>query len=304
MWVYQEAIQLIKSRYPKHKVVSYRPEVAALLGCSYYFQGNSITHAMCSFADNYDKLHYKDIWGEVNRLSKVQQEGYWRILETVFEGRKEVLLKGNSDDLYKMYYALHIDFPEVCIIWSYTKSRYYSTGTKMDSYIKLILCYKPSGRKLLATINSKADEILRNCIYQNEAYSDRTLIQRIYFYISEHYHYTKDELSTGEYPNYAYTIETLMRCGVCHGYATSLIYLFRKLQIPILYVGGDADGRKFGGHAWNMIQTEDGGFRHLDITWDLEKARNHRIMEHYLLDDIAIRARRHFWNVQDYPACV
>jgi hypothetical protein len=303
LWEWQEACWKIKKRFAEFKVVSYRPKVAALLGAAYYLQDNSATSTACTVSEEYVKLHYTDIWGEVNRLNKLQQEGYWKLLEAVMEGKEEVVLRGDNKDLYKMYYALHIDFPEVRMIWSYGESKLSSIGTQKNPYIKLYPVYNTSGRTLMDSIDKKSDEILRKCVHENIC-SDKAIIQKLYFYISKHYHYTKDKTSTGKYPDYAYTLETLLRCGVCHGYATSLIFLLRRLQVPILYVGGDADGNKFGGHAWNMIPTESGEFRHLDITWDLETARSNKVMKHYLLDDIAMKSRRHFWNAQEYPVCV
>lgn len=53
-----------------------------------------------------------------------------------------------------------------------------------------------------------------------------------------------------------------------------------------------------------MVQIIDGSYRHMDITWDLEKAQKGKEIGYYLLDDIEMKARRHFWNVQDYPVCI
>ena len=304
LWNCPEAVQTIKERYWKQKVISYRPEDAALLGGVYLLQKRNGAHTAYLFNDKYKNCYQNGIWGEVNRLNKMQKEGYWSILEALMEGRKEVWLKGNVDDLSAIYEALCIDYPEVFILWLYKDSRCYLGGTKNNPSLRLVISYQKSGRKLLAAIDHKADEILKNCVNPKCSYCDNAVIKTVYYYISEHYHYTKEKTSAGNYPDYAYTLETLIRCGVCHGYAISMIYLLRKLQIPILYVVGDADGIDFGGHAWNMIQIQNGSYRHLDVTWDLENATNNSVMTHYLLDDIAMKARRHFWKVQDYPACV
>ena len=304
IWLCQEAVQILKKRYVTHQIVSYRPEVAALLGAVIYLNLYAKLDDLCLFENNYEKMHYKDIWGRVNRLNQIQQEGYWKVLQKIIEGKREILIQGEANDIYDIYSALRIDFPEICIVWAYDKSSYYTLGTKESPYVQINLTYKKEGENTLSCIDEKANKILKKCVYNYASSSDAEIIRRIYLYISENYYYVKQKNENGEYPDYAYTLETLLYCGVCHGYATTLIYLLKKLQIPIFYVGGDADGREFGGHAWNMVQIIDGSYRHMDITWDLEKAQKSKEMGYYLLDDIEMKARRHFWNVQDYPVCI
>ena len=329
IWLCQETVQMVKKRMEGHRILSYRPEVAAILGGVAYLHDHKGRHtcymisdrnrirsvgclasdndsrrlAVCDLPDDFESYHCRDIWGEVNKLNPGQQEGYWKTLEAVMNGHKEVILRGTVDDLSVIYQALHVDFPEVCILWEYSESKYTSYTTGNISYIKIFLKYYPSGENKLTLIKDKADEILREIMGGEKEYSDEEIIHRLYLYMSEHYQYTKEETTPGEYPEYAYTLETLLRDGVCHGYATSMIYLLRKVQIPIHYICGDADGRDFGAHAWNMVQTIDGCYRHLDITWDLEKVLKDKELKHYLLDDIEMKARRHFWKAQNYPAC-
>jgi len=304
LWACPEAVQMMKDRYEGRKIVSYKPETAALLGGVYYLQQYHPMKSSWFIDSTYLVLHHKDVWGEVNKLNRYQKEGYWKLLEAILKREKEVLLKGNMQDLSAIYSALHIDYPETGILWSYTKSRCYRVGTSKDPFIKFILSYKETGVNLMKKIDEKAETILRSIVFDRTAYSDHEIIEKIYWYISRCYHYTKEKTPTGEFPDYAYTLETLLRCGVCHGYAISMIYLLKKMQIPIRYVGGDADGSSFGGHAWNLISTIDGGYRHLDITWDLEKAQRNKEMKYFLLDDIGMKARKHFWNPQEYPMCI
>lgn len=304
LWVCPESVQMMKDRYEGRKLVSYKPETAALLGGVYYLQQYHPITSSCFIDSTYFTLHHKNVWGEVNKLNRYQKEGYWKLLEAVLKREKEVLLKGSTQDLYEINNALSIDYPEIDILWSYTKSSCYNVGTRRNPFIKIILSYKGTGENLMKKIDEKAETILRSIVFDRTAYSDHEIIEKMYWYISRCYHYTKEKTSAGKFPDYAYTLETLLRCGVCHGYAISMIYLLKKLQIPIRYVGGDADGRSFGGHAWNLISTIDGGYRHLDITWDLEKAQRNREMKYYLLDDIGMKARKHFWNPQEYPMCI
>lgn len=304
LWVCPEAVQMMKDRYIGKKIVSYKPETAALLGGVYYSQQHHPMQALCLIDSNYSTLHCKDVWGKVNKLNQHQKQGYWKLLEAILKKEKEVLLKGNIQDLSAIYNALCVDYPETDILLSYTKSTCYLVGTSSDPFIKFIPSFKENGAKLMKKIDKKAESILKSIVFDRKQYSDYEIIEMIYWHISRHYHYTKEKTSAGEFPDYTYTLETLLRCGVCHGYAISMIYILKKLQIPIFYVGGDADGRAFGGHAWNLISTIDGEYRHLDITWDLERACNNEAMKYFLLDDIGMKARKHFWNQQEYPMCI
>lgn len=304
LWDCPETVQMMKDRYRGRKIVSYKPEVAALLGGVYYVQKYYPMQVSCSIDSKYSTLHHQDIWGVVNRLNRKQKDGYWKLLEAILNREKEVLIECNTQDLYVIYDALRIDYPEIVILWSYAKSSCYRVGTANNPITRFVLSYKNDGVKLLEKIDEKAESILRSCISVRTDCSDHEIVEKLYWHISRFYHYTKEKSATGNFPDYAYTLETLLRCGVCHGYAISMIYLFRKLQIPIRYVGGDADGRSFGGHAWNLISTIDGEYRHLDITWDLEKAQSNRAMKYFLLDDIGMKARKHFWNPQEYPMCI
>ena len=57
----------------------------------------------------------------------------------------------------------------------------------------------------------------------------------------------------------------LAGCADCEGYARAYQYLLQKAGIPALYVTGEANG---GGHAWIIMECEDGTWYHVDPTWD------------------------------------
>lgn len=304
IWLKQEIVELVKDRFKDCTIASYRPDVAALLGSVLYMRNHTIISTSCSFPEGYELYHYRGFWGEVSKLNDYQKEGYWKILEAVMNGQKEVRIKGTMKDMEYIYAALSIDYPEIRIIWKYVKSVCYLEKIHKTDFIKIVIEYNSSGRSLLSRISSKAGEILRECTERNNTWSDREIIKKLYVYMAENYCYTKEKNSDGSFPEYTYTLETLLRNGVCHGFATSFIYLARRIQIGIGYVGGKADGAVFGGHAWNMVQTVNGDYRHMDITWDLGRGRSENEMKYYIVDDIGMRARRHFWKVQDYPRCV
>jgi len=51
--------------------------------------------------------------------------------------------------------------------------------------------------------------------------------------------------------------------AVCQGYSLAYKLLLRRAGVPVVYVGSDSMQ-----HAWNMVQMENNGWYHVDVTWD------------------------------------
>ena len=304
MWKEQKVVLEMEHRFEEYAVLSYKADTAAMLGAVIYANRYLRVGASAEIPDQYVTCHYRRVAGAVDKLSPELQKAYRDTLRAVLDNEKYVVFEGGSKELLEYYHALSIDHPEVCILWDYQGSRCWAVTVNGREGGRLEFKYKTGGKALLERINRKADEILRACLARRSAPSDFEIICRLYLYMSEHYSFTKEKDPNGKYPSYSHTLETLLKSGICHGYAISMIYLLRRLQIPVLYMDGDADGIDFGGHAWNMIQKTDGSFRHMDVTWDLGRVRRGSVMKHFLLDDIAMRARKHFWCAKDYPACI
>ena len=65
------------------------------------------------------------------------------------------------------------------------------------------------------------------------------------------------------------------RSAVCEGYAKVMQLLMNYYDITNIYVTGTAGG---GGHAWNLVRMNNGGYYWLDATWDdqIYEAYQHR----------------------------
>lgn len=62
---------------------------------------------------------------------------------------------------------------------------------------------------------------------------------------------------------------------VCEAYAKTYGFLLNNLGVPAIFVGGDAlaaSGFPAGGHAWNIVEMDDGHGYYVDLTW----ADNHK----------------------------
>lgn len=292
-----EIVKEIKARIDLLDVLSYKAGEASVLGAACYSFSKYGGQRKYSLDDTKIQYNQKYKLGSVCNLTADQQTAYWKILDAVMNRKSEVMYKGFCKDISIVYSALRNDYPEVDIIWDYSSSQIWENDHKLN--VTLLLKYKTDGNCLLTNINQKVYDII-NAGLKGNMLSDQEILEEIYCYMSKQYHYTKEQTQDGHFPSHAYTLETLLRFGVCRGYAISMVYILRKLQIPSTYISGDADGNEFGGHAWNIIQLSDGTYRHFDMTWDLGKSR---IKEYFLLDDISMKARKHFWKTLDYPEC-
>lgn len=298
LFAYAGAVAVIKSRMSVLETLSYKAEDTAVLGASGYSRKKH-GRGSCRVIDDLDVLYGQPMKrGGFGNLNTSQQNAYSEILAAILSRKPEVSFAGLWEDVLPIYSALREDFPETDIIWDYGKCCLFEY--KNEGRIKLELPYKTDGDETLKKINGIVKEILDSSIKQ-KGMSDAQILEEIYRYISNHYHYTKEHLPDGAFPPHAYTLETLLRHGVCHGYAISMVYIFRYLQIPVYYISGDADGGGFGGHAWNIVQIIDGSWRHFDMTWDLGGSGGN--MRHLLLDDLGMKARKHFWAALNYPEC-
>lgn len=75
-------------------------------------------------------------------------------------------------------------------------------------------------------------------------------------------------------PALSHTIVGVFQAGrhaaVCEGIAKGMKYLCDRAGVPCLVVTGKVKGQD---HAWNMVHTPR-GYRHLDVTYQLDAARN------------------------------
>lgn len=243
--------------------------------------------------------------GSYHNLDERLQYAYMRLLEGISHMTSEIRLQLNDiQEILPLYYALCCDYPQTKLVWDY-KGSTYSSAYVDKSGREIILHARYHGsyeciKKKLQNIERETERILEICMYGDKI-TDDDIIRRVCAYLAKVYHYTEDT-NNGDYPEYAYTLECLVRGdGVCAGFAGALTYILRKLQIPVMTVSGEANGRYFGGHAWNIIQRADGTYWHIDLTWNLGCTLEEG--KYFELDDGAMRARNHYWNSREYPMC-
>lgn len=246
-----------------------------------------------------------------NNLSERQQHAYWVLVEDIVQMRANCQLPlHKGDELLTVWNALEYDHPELALIWHYEKSMFSMSKRNGEPMMTVHMVYKGTWKEIencLQKVEKKAKAIIEKSL-SGKQQSDQEITWAICRYLVEHYHYSAsigmNEAGEKKYPAYSYSLECILKGdGVCAGLSCCFTYLLQKLQIPVVTVLGDAHvGDGFGCHAWNIVQYADGTHRHIDVTWDLGKKQE--FMRHRDLDDVAMRMRRHLWEIAEYPCCV
>lgn len=239
-----------------------------------------------------------------NNLNDREQEAYMSVLEAIHSFKTQVTIPiRDGHELYNIYKAIRYDYPETELMWDYRQSSYWlnNIGNSVKD-MTLFLKYHGSKKEIeekMKRIDQKAEEIIKKSL-AGRTLNDFQCAEAVYKYMSNHFHYSVLR-ADGKYPGYAYTLECILYGnGVCAGISCAYSYVLRKLQIPIMVIVGNADGgNSRGSHAWNIMQLADGSFKHMDLTWETS-ARSEKYM---VLDDLAMKARRHQWVMTDYPLC-
>lgn len=242
-------------------------------------------------------------------LNKEERQAYEKIKEAVVNGQKEAsfVLKNDDKRFFEVFETFFMDYPEIeCIM---NKQKHY-LKQKLSSGKALYTGMWKYEKKSVAETKKLMDEIHQNAVQIiNKAMpvrpkSQKEMVRKIYCYMADKYHYSKSINDRGDYPKDSYYLTTMLHDhGVCSGISKCFTYVLRLLDIPVLTVYGDADGARNGnkgGHCWNMVKL-NGKYYHLDLTWDCCCRTNSK---YYLLDDVAMQTKCHFWKRKVYPKCL
>ena len=122
----------------------------------------------------------------------------------------------------------------------------------------------------------------------NDAMSDREKVKAVHDWIIQNTKYDIENQRKRTIPRDSYYIEGVMLNGVavCNGYVEAFDYFMTVLGIPHEVLLGKSIGRDgtVGSHAWNRVWI-DGGWLHVDCTWDDPVTKNgeDRLIYEYFL---------------------
>lgn len=97
----------------------------------------------------------------------------------------------------------------------------------------------PNNATRFQIVQALHDYLVRNCVYDRSAVNEVISPSRTAY----------GALANGK--------------AVCQGYSLAYKLLLRRAGVPAVYVGSDSMQ-----HAWNMVQMENNGWYHVDVTWD------------------------------------
>lgn len=108
-----------------------------------------------------------------------------------------------------------------------------------EAKVSEALTWIPNNATRFQIVQALHDYLVRNCVYDRSAVNEVISPSRTAYGV----------LANGK--------------AVCQGYSLAYKLLLRRAGVPAVYVGSDSMQ-----HAWNMVQMENNGWYHVDVTWD------------------------------------
>lgn len=108
-----------------------------------------------------------------------------------------------------------------------------------EAKVSEALTWIPNNATRFQIVQALHDYLVRNCVYDRSAADEVISPSRTAY----------GALANGK--------------AVCQGYSLAYKLLLRRAGVPAVYVGSDSMR-----HAWNMVQMENNGWYHVDVTWD------------------------------------
>lgn len=108
-----------------------------------------------------------------------------------------------------------------------------------EAKVSEALTWIPNNATRFQIVQALHDYLVRNCVYDRSAVNEVISPSRTAY----------GALANGK--------------AVCQGYSLACKLLLRRAGVPAVYVGSDSMQ-----HAWNMVQMENNGWYHVDVTWD------------------------------------
>lgn len=190
-------------------------------------------------------------------LNDSEQRCYREILDGIRRRDEEFYLSTADDAIIdKVYRAVLKDHPE--IFWAHNRENVYKTTYRGADYCSFSPGYTYTDEEVM-TIQNAMESCYQEFLAQiPEGADDYEKAKTAYTYLID----LTDYQATEHDQNIAGVF--WQRQAVCAGYAGAFQYLMERVDIPCIYVDGDAAGSTEG-HAWNII-TLDGQYYYVDVT--------------------------------------
>ncbi|MBQ7839058.1 MAG: hypothetical protein IJ390_01000 [Lachnospiraceae bacterium] len=187
-----------------------------------------------------------------------EQQLYREILNSLLSCEAETELSTLREELLEpVFECVMADHPEIFYVDGYTSTTYkLGDELKKITFSGTLTMEQEEIDRRKEQLEAVAAQWLSEAEKMENAYEK---VKYLYEYLILHTDY---ELGCEDSQNICSVL--LNGTSVCQGYAKTLQFLCQKLNIPAMLVCGKV---KEQGHAWNMIQMEDGCWYYIDPTW-------------------------------------
>lgn len=190
-------------------------------------------------------------------LNEDEQRGYREILEGIrsFEDKFYLSLSGDNK-IDRVYHAVLKDHPE--LFWVHNREKVYKTTYSGRDYCQFSPGYtytEEQRQEITQAMENAYQEVLSQI---PDGADDYTKVMTVYTYVIDNTEYVisdDDQSIAGAF---------WKKQAVCAGYAGAVQYLLERLDIPCIYVEGDA-ANSTQGHAWNIVEL-NGQYYYVDAT--------------------------------------
>lgn len=191
------------------------------------------------------------------QLDREEKRAYREILEGVRKREEEFYVTLSADDkVDKVYHAVLKDHQE--LFWVHNRETIYKTTFKGRDYCLLFPGYSYTEeeiKEISRAMETAFQEVLS--LLPAEA-GDYEKAKTVYTYLID--------LASYEVSEHDQSIAGIFwkKSAVCAGYAGAAQYLLERLNVPCIYVEGDAADSDLS-HAWNIVEI-DGQNYYMDVT--------------------------------------
>ena len=190
-------------------------------------------------------------------LNENEQRGYREILEGIrsFEDKFYLSLSGDNE-IDRVYHAVLKDHPE--LFWVHNREKVYKTTYSGRDYCQFSPGYtytEEQRQEITQAMENAYQEVVSQI---PDGADDYTRVMTVYTYVIDNTEYVisdDDQSIAGAF---------WKKQAVCAGYAGAVQYLLERLDIPCIYVEGDA-ANSTQGHAWNIVEL-NGQYYYVDAT--------------------------------------
>jgi hypothetical protein len=281
--------------------------IAKKIGISVVVLFGMLLFSGCIFSPEYVEVQVDEALFEeqyyYQQYTDEKKTVYREIYQGLLNQEPEFIVHGTDGEVTnEILFTVLYDFPE--LFW--TDGEVTSTGYEFPAHVVVeptYVCSKEERAKREQEVQGVAEQIIENI---PQGYSEYEKIKYVYEYIVNQVAYVD------EAPDNQNIYSSLVRKeSVCAGYAKEMQYLLEQMEIPCIYVVGDATSDKGKeAHAWNIVLC-NGAYYHVDATWgdpvfladDTRKDDVKVIYDYLCCSDVGVEKTHEKSTTYEYPVC-